>query len=934
MSSGSKILPETGVPTYPNVASFPPAGSAGNGSLAIDLATNILYESDGTNWLVISNPAFAVAITGLSGDVMATGPGIAPATVLSVGGASAADIATSVGATQSATSANTPSTIVARDGSGDFSAGIITANLIGDASGSAASFTGSLAGDVTGTQSATAVALVGGQSASNVALATIAANAATATNTPSTIVKRDGSGNFAAGTITASLIGNASTATNFTGSLVGDVTGTQGATVVSSVGGSSASAVNSATIAANAATNANTASTIVKRDASGDFSAGTITASLTGHASLDAALSGAAFSGAISATNLSGTNTGDITLANVDAAPNAQGASLSGQVLTLQPANASFPGVLLAADWSTFNAKANLASPDFTGVPTAPTATVGTNTTQLATTAFVLGQGFITGTGSMTVSNASSTTVVTSATTTYVTAISTTITVTASSAPIHAIATAHFTTTVAAATVMKYRVSINGVAGQEQLLTLTALATNYTAAVQYISASLTPGTYTVLFEFARNSGTGTVNFIEGTLDVVALQGAGSAGITQLTGDVTAGPGSGSQVATIAAGAITNAKVAAGAAISYSKLETLGTGQILAGNAGVPTATTLSGDATIGATGVLTIANLAVTNAKIANATINLTTKVTGTLPFANGGTGNTAFAASRIPFSDGTKFVADALFIYTTANTRFIVGQGGGTGRINGTVSTTDPTPNDLAGNFFSRATTNSCVNIQNENTLPTLDMTNSGGTTVGANILAEASRGTLPSRTQSVAGDTLFSITAHGRTASAWSTGFAATIAVVTTDTVTDTTNGGEIVFSTTANSGTTPVERLRIKQSGETTLVNSHLKSTQTTAPTIAADAGAGTGATASLARATDVAGEITINTGTLGLSTGSYATITFNKTYNVAPIVVLTPASSTLSTSVYVTATTTTFSVNFAIAGGIASTYVLNYHVIETQ
>jgi hypothetical protein len=33
--------------------------------------------------------------------------------------------------------------------------------------------------------------------------------------------------------------------------------------------------------------------------------------------------------------------------------------------------------------------KANLASPAFTGVPTAPTATAGTNTTQLATTAFV-----------------------------------------------------------------------------------------------------------------------------------------------------------------------------------------------------------------------------------------------------------------------------------------------------------------------------------------------------------------------------------------------------------------------------------------------------------------------------------------------------------------------------------------------------------------
>lgn len=41
--------------------------------------------------------------------------------------------------------------------------------------------------------------------------------------------------------------------------------------------------------------------------------------------------------------------------------------------------------------------KANLASPTFTGTPAAPTAAVSTNTTQLATTAFVLGQANSTG---------------------------------------------------------------------------------------------------------------------------------------------------------------------------------------------------------------------------------------------------------------------------------------------------------------------------------------------------------------------------------------------------------------------------------------------------------------------------------------------------------------------------------------------------------
>ena len=43
---------------------------------------------------------------------------------------------------------------------------------------------------------------------------------------------------------------------------------------------------------------------------------------------------------------LLGTNTGDVTVAVVGSVPNANGASISGQVLTLQPANATNPGVL------------------------------------------------------------------------------------------------------------------------------------------------------------------------------------------------------------------------------------------------------------------------------------------------------------------------------------------------------------------------------------------------------------------------------------------------------------------------------------------------------------------------------------------------------------------------------------------------------------
>ena len=78
--------------------------------------------------------------------------------------------------------------------------------------------------------------------------------------------------------------------TSFTGSLAGDVSGTQAATVVGSVGGQTAANVAAGAVLANAATNVNTASAIVKRDASGNFTAGTITGALSGNATTATAL--------------------------------------------------------------------------------------------------------------------------------------------------------------------------------------------------------------------------------------------------------------------------------------------------------------------------------------------------------------------------------------------------------------------------------------------------------------------------------------------------------------------------------------------------------------------------------------------------------------------------------------------------------------------
>jgi hypothetical protein len=100
-----------------------------------------------------------------------------------------------------ATSANTASKVVARDASGNFSAGTISATL----SGSATSVSSTLTrGDyLTGSNF-------------NGSAATTWAVDATSANTASKVVARDSNGDFSANTITAALNGNATTATTAT----------------------------------------------------------------------------------------------------------------------------------------------------------------------------------------------------------------------------------------------------------------------------------------------------------------------------------------------------------------------------------------------------------------------------------------------------------------------------------------------------------------------------------------------------------------------------------------------------------------------------------------------------------------------------------------------------------------------------------------------
>ena len=107
--------------------------------------------------------------------------------------------------------------------------------------------------------------------------------------------------------IMAGYVTTAGNATSFSGSLTGDVTGTQAATVVSAVGGQTASNVATGVSAANAATSVNTANAIVKRDGAGNFTANAITVgSLSGNGAGLTSLNASNLTGTVPLARLSG----------------------------------------------------------------------------------------------------------------------------------------------------------------------------------------------------------------------------------------------------------------------------------------------------------------------------------------------------------------------------------------------------------------------------------------------------------------------------------------------------------------------------------------------------------------------------------------------------------------------------------------------------
>jgi len=169
-----------------------------------------------------------------------------------------------------ATNLNTASAIVARDGSGNFAAGTITAAITGDLTGDVYASNGTskiLESGTDGTDATFTGAVTGSVSGSAGSLAS-AQNFSITGDVTAAAVSFDGTGAVAlSAAITADTIVNADIKSD---AAIAD-------TKLDTIS-TSGKVSNSATTA----TDANTASAIVARDASGDFSAGTITASLAG----------------------------------------------------------------------------------------------------------------------------------------------------------------------------------------------------------------------------------------------------------------------------------------------------------------------------------------------------------------------------------------------------------------------------------------------------------------------------------------------------------------------------------------------------------------------------------------------------------------------------------------------------------------------------
>lgn len=196
---------------------------------------------------------------------------------------------------------------------------------------------------------------------------------------------------------------------------------------------------------------------------------------------------------------------------------------------------------------------------------------------------------------------------------------------------------------------------------------------------------------------------------------------------------------------------------------------------------------------------------------------------TSVLAVANGGTGLSTIAAQRIPFASATDtYSTDSNLVYNSAvPSRLYLGAPGTTsGKFN--VTNTNAT---IGGIQINNATTSFGIRIYTQTTGINAELANASSTaSEGALIHLNRSRGTNAARTQTVSGDNLGKILFNGYTSgSAFGTVGAAGIYGYASEDQTATAQGGELRFTTTANTTIVPKERLIITNNGELRLMGS---------------------------------------------------------------------------------------------------------------
>ena len=237
--------------------------------------------------------------------------------------------------------------------------------------------------------------------AANVASGAVIANTATALLVPSSVVQRDASNNFAAGTITATLNGNATNVTGIVAPANGGTGINNGVSTITTQGNLSHLGAFTQTIRAFVNSDVTLPqSGILFSDRANSITSATVAGVLTNETGFNVGAlavfsDGPAFTGAPTApTAAASTNNTQIaTTAYADGAVATLGATKQNTLTN----SAGLAGALSDETGSVGGGLAVFSiSPALTGTPIAPTAGNGTNTTQIATTAFVLANTGIT----------------------------------------------------------------------------------------------------------------------------------------------------------------------------------------------------------------------------------------------------------------------------------------------------------------------------------------------------------------------------------------------------------------------------------------------------------------------------------------------------------------------------------------------------------